>query len=457
MNSLRLRLLILLFVGLGVAWLVAAWFTHAESRKEIDRLFDAQLAQSAQVLLGTTRHELHERMESGDDEIPNSHEYEQKLAFQIWDNSDLLLRSSTAPANVMASNKEGYSDTMINSEPWRVITRWDVRHEFMIQVAEPMAARESLARHITLKLLIPSFIALPTIALLIWFGVGAGLKPLQQLSREVKQRTANRLEPVAMDGVPEEVAPLTQALNDLFSRLQQAFEGERRFTADAAHELRTPLAALRIQAQVALRSTDDSERHVALQNVLRGVDRSSRLVEQLLTLARVDPETIAINFKKVDLYVLALAAIADLAPLANVKQIKLTLEEGMSLSVLGDDNLLRLLLRNLLDNAIRYTPVGGRVTVTLHNIEGGAIDVKDSGSGIPSTEREKVLERFYRITGNGEEGSGLGLSIVRRISELHGTRLELKDNEECMGLLVRVTWPSVMGANNIVETSTKTH
>jgi two-component system sensor histidine kinase QseC len=449
MKSLRLRLVLLLSVGLGVAWLVAAWFTHAESRKEIDRLFDAQLAQSAQVLLGTTRHELHERMESGDDEIPNSHEYEQKLAFQIWDNSDLLLRSSSAPAIVMTSNQEGYSDTIINSEPWRVITRWDARHEFMIQVAEPKAARESLARHITLKLLIPTFIALPIIAILIWFGVGAGLQPLQKLRQEVKQRTANRLEPVAMEGVPEEVAPLTQALNDLFSRLHQAFEGERRFTADAAHELRTPLAALKIQAQVALRSTDSSERHVALENVLRGVDRSTRLVEQLLTLARVDPETAATNYKKVDINNLAAAVISDLEPLAHVKKIKITLEGEMSLSVLGDDTLIRLLLRNLLDNAIRYTPVGGRVDVTLCNTEGGAIEVMDSGPGIPKTEREKVLERFYRISGNGEEGSGLGLSIVRRISELHGTRLELSDNEKCMGLLVRIVWPYTNATNNI--------
>jgi len=450
MNSLRLRLVILLFVGLGAAWLVAAWFTHAESRKEINRLFDAQLAQSAQVLLGTTRHELHERMESGDDEMPNSHEYEQKLAFQIWDKSDLLVRSSTAPAKVMAGNKEGYSDMIINGEPWRVITRWDTRHEFMIQVAEPKSARESLARHITFKLLIPTFIALPTIAILIWFGVGTGLKPLQQLRQEVKQRTASRLEPVAMEGVPIEVAPLIQALNDLFSRLQQAFEGERRFTADAAHELRTPLAALKIQAQVALRSTDDSERQVALKNVLRGVDRSTRLVEQLLTLARVDPETIVTNYKKIDLQSLATTVIVDLEPQAQLKQLKLTLEEGMSLTVLGDDALLTLMMRNLLDNAIRYSPIGGRVVVRLRNIEGGAIEVLDSGPGIPISEREKVLERFYRISGNGEEGSGLGLSIVRRIAELHGARLVLSDNEECMGLLVSIIWPSSKVVNYFV-------
>lgn len=447
MNSLRLRLVLLLSIGLGIAWLVAAWFTHAESRHEIDQLFDAQLAQSAQVLLGTTRHELHERIERGDDEVPVAHEYEQKLAFQIWDENDLLLRSVAAPATAMGSGKEGYSEAVVNGQSWRVLTRWNARHEFMVQVAEPLAGRESLARHITLKMLLPTFIALPVLALLIWFGVGAGLRPLQQLKQEVKQRTASHLEPVAMAGVPEEVAPLVKALNDLFGRLQRAFEGERRFTADAAHELRTPLAALKIQAQVALRSTDETERHAALENVLRGVDRATRLVEQLLTLARVDPETAAIAFKQIDLRGLAATVMRDLEPLAHAKQIEISLEEGAAsnipCNVLGDDAQLGLLLRNLIDNAIRYTPVGGRVSVSVRNAAGVTLEVRDTGPGIPEAEREQVQQRFYRIAGSGQDGSGLGLSIVRRIAELHGARLELRDNDTGSGLLARVLWPAV--------------
>ncbi len=443
MTSLRLRLVLLLSAGLGMAWLVAAWFTHLESREEINSLFDAQLAQSAQVLLGTTHHELHERIEREDDEVLVSHEYEQKLAFQILDEKDLLLRSTVAPETAMASDKEGYSETIVNGESWRVLTRWDARHEFMIQVAEPLAGRESLARHITLKMLLPTFVVLPVLALLIWIGVGAGLRPLQQLRQEIKRRTANRLEPVAMIGVPEEVAPLVLALNDLFDRLQQAFEGEQRFTADAAHELRTPLAALKTQAQVALRSTDETERRIALNNVLRGVDRSTRLVEQLLTLARVDPETAATDYKQVDLHGLAAKVVADLEPLAHTKQIEIALEESSACSVLGDDVQLGLLLRNLLDNAIRYTPAGGHVTLTLRDSNGVTLEICDTGPGIPETEREQVLQRFYRISGSGEEGSGLGLSIARRIAELHGARLELHENDAGSGLLVKVLWPSI--------------
>ena len=442
MNSLRLRLILFLTIILGVAWLVAAWFTHIESREEIDRLFDAQLAQSAQVLLGTTRHELHERIERGDDEVSASHEYEQKLAFQIWDEKNLLLRSSTAPVVAMSQASEGYSESLINGEQWRVLTRWDARHEFMIQVAEPLAGRESLAHHITLKMLLPTFIALPVLLILIWFGVGAGLRPLQLLKREIKQRTANHLEPVAMAGVPEEVTPLVKALNDLFARLEEAFEGERRFTADAAHELRTPLAALRIQAQVAMRSTELEVRHAALENVLRGVDRATRIVEQLLTLARVDPESTVAGYKQVDLASLVAPVMRDLAPQAHAKQIEISLEESNVCKVLGDEVQLSLLLRNLLDNAIRYTPVGGRVTVSALNLDGIRLEVRDTGPGIPAAEREQVLQRFYRITGSGEEGSGLGLSIVSRIAELHGASLELKDNEAGQGLLVRVIWPN---------------
>lgn len=445
MNSLRLRLVLLLSAGLGVAWLVAAWFTHLESREEIDRLFDAQLAQSAQVLLGTTRHEIHERIEHGEDEIAITHEYEQKLAFQIWDEHTLLMRSSKAPTTVLGSNVEGYSESIIYGQPWRVLTRWDMHHEFMIQVAEPLAGREALARHITLKMFIPTFIALPVLALLIWLGVGAGLQPLQQLIQEVKQRTANRLEPVAMVNVPEEVAPLVQALNDLFKRLDEAFESERRFTADAAHELRTPLAALKIQAQVALRSTDRVEQNAALENVLHGVDRATRLVEQLLTLARVDPETAVAGHKKIDLQALAASVMADLEPLAHAKQIEMSLEDGGACPVLGDDAQLGLLIRNLLDNAIRYTPSGGQVAVCVRKNDGTILEVRDTGPGIPKHEREHVLLRFYRITGSGEEGSGLGLSIVNRIAELHGAKLALEDNDAGQGLVAKVIWPNNIG------------
>jgi len=445
MNSLRLRLVLLLALGLGIAWVVAAWFTYAEARHEVDALFDAQLAQSAQALLATTRHELHERNEHGndDDDVKVSHQYEQKLIFQIWDENRLLMRSTSAPDTAMAIDAPGYTDAVIDGKPCRILTRWDAHHEFMIQVAGPLAGREQLARHIVLKMLLPTLLALPVLALLIWFAVGAGLKPLQQLGREVKQRAADRLDPISMADVPNEVMPLAQALNDLFGRLHSAFEGERRFTADAAHELRTPLAALKTQAQVALRATKVAERRTALENVLHGVDRATRLTEQLLTLARIDPEAAASGFEQVELHSLAAGLLADLESMAHTRQIELALEDGPACHVAGNPAQLAVLLRNLLDNAIRYSPEGSNVTVAVQVQHGSTcLTVSDSGPGIPQADRDRVLERFYRISGSGEEGSGLGLSIVRRIAQLHGATLELGETEPGRGLRVRVIFPA---------------
>ena len=442
MHSIRLRLLTLLSLALGLAWLIAAWFTHLESRDEINQLFDAKLSQSAQVLLSTTRHDLHERVEHGQEYVA-VHEYEQKVLFQIWYENTLLLRSATAPLSPITTTKAGYSVRLFRGQSWRVLTRWDARKEFMIQVAEPMSGRENLAQHITYKLLMPTFIVLPVLMFLLWVAIEAGLRPLQRIKKEIKNRSPNNLEVVDIADVPEEVLPLVGALNDLLLRLEQAFNSERRFTADAAHELRTPLAALKIQAQVALRSTDQAERQTALDKVLRGVDRATRLVEQLLILARVDPETVAANYQALNLHELAANAIKDVAKMAHAKQIELSLEGEPTCLVLGDTMQLALLLRNLLDNAIRYSPVAGRVSVTLHQGPGVELQVRDTGPGIPANEREQVLQRFYRISGSGEEGSGLGLSIVQRIATLHGAQLRLADNEQGQGLLVCVNWPAI--------------
>ena len=218
MHSIRLRLLTLLSLALGLAWLIAAWFTHLESRDEINQLFDAKLSQSAQVLLSTTRHDLHERVEHGQEYVA-VHEYEQKVLFQIWYENTLLLRSATAPLSPITTTKAGYSVRLFRGQSWRVLTRWDARKEFMIQVAEPMSGRENLAQHITYKLLMPTFIVLPVLMFLLWVAIEAGLRPLQRIKKEIKNRSPNNLEVVDIADVPEEVLPLVGALNDLFTAL----------------------------------------------------------------------------------------------------------------------------------------------------------------------------------------------------------------------------------------------
>lgn len=445
MKSLRARLILLLCLGLGLVWALAAWWGHLAARHEVDELFDAQLAQAAQALISTAQHEIHERDEHGDEEgrdisLPTFHEYEQRILFQIWDkNGKLLLRSSGAPSSMMGASRKGYAIVSMQGENWRVLTRYEHHAGFMVQVAEPLGMREWLARHIALKMLWPMLLVAPVFMLLIWWFVGRGLQPLRDISREVESRAANRLDAIKMDDVPDEVAPLAVALNALFAKLTQAFESERRFTADAAHELRTPLAALKVQAQVALRATDDNERKDALDKVLQGVDRATRLITQLLTLARVDPDSVAATHQPFSLFDLASACIEELRPMAQARQIALDLQ-GHAANVRGDAGQIAVLLRNLVDNALRYTPKGGSVEVAIRSGDGVTLEVADSGSGIPQEQRERVLERFYRIPGNMEPGSGLGLSIVKRIAEIHGAKIAL-DSSVSGGLLVRVKFP----------------
>ncbi|MCE9633682.1 MAG: sensor histidine kinase N-terminal domain-containing protein, partial [Methylophilales bacterium] len=288
MKSLRLRLVLSLLLGLGAVWGVSAWVGHKEARNEVDELFDAQLAQSAQAILESSRHTIHERREDGDDEpgsmdTPGLHQYEQKLIFQVWSaDGTLLQRSPDAPEKMIGKPSPGYQTVVGEQVSWRVLTRLDQHGEYMVQVAEPLAKRELLARHIAFKILLPTLLVLPLLALLIWWFVGAGLRPLRDISQQVQARAVNRLDALKINEVPDEVAPLAQALNELFGRLQSAFESERRFTADAAHELRTPLAGLKIQAQVAMRAVDEEERKAALEKVLQGVDRATHLIAQLL-------------------------------------------------------------------------------------------------------------------------------------------------------------------------------
>ena len=440
MKSLRLRLVLFLLLGLGAVWGVSLWVGHQEARHEVDELFDAQLAQSAQAILESSRHTIHERHEHGDDEtdMPVLHQYEQKLIFQVWSiDGKLLQRSSGAPDRMLGKLSSGYQTVVGEKVSWRVLTRFDKHGEYLVQVAEPLATRELLARHISLKILLPTLLVLPLMVLLIWWFVGKGLRPLRDISQQVKSRAANRLDALKINEVPDEVTPLAKALNDLFARLQSAFESERRFTTDAAHELRTPLAGLKIQAQVAIRAVDDEERKAALEKVLQGVDRATHLIAQLLTLARVDPESAASQHVKLSLHQLAASVVEECRSFAQSRGINVFLADSDA-EIRGDADQLAVLMRNLLDNALRYTPANGKVEIAIRDDD--ALEIADSGPGIAPEERVRVLERFYRVQGNEQPGSGLGLSIVKRIAQLHGATLALESSASS-GLLVRVKFP----------------
>lgn len=300
---------------------------------------------------------------------------------------------------------------------------------------------ETLVEEIVERMLLPALLGLPFMAILILLAIHHGLKPLDQIAREIATRDPDRLHPVMPDRAPDEIRPLLDALNSLLGRVERTLVNERRFTADAAHELRTPLAALAIQSQVASRSTNPDERQRALEQLQLGITRAARLVEQLLTLARLDPTDGIARPLPVALDELAQEVCADHGSLALEKHIALELDAS-PVRLSGNGDMLRILLRNLVDNALRYTPDGGQVCVRVgEGADGGELSVVDSGPGIPVEERERAFDRFHRLAGQDIEGSGLGLSIVARIAELHGAKIALEDVPDGSGLRVTVRFP----------------
>lgn len=439
MGSIRARLLAWLLVLFGVIWLLVTLTTYLESRHEVEELFDAQLAQSAAVLaqIGITA------PGSGGPTLEQAvygHPYEKKIAFQIWGGRRLLLRSLNAPTSPLA-DAPGYSDRLLDGSKWRVfllVLEDGGRH---ICVGERHDVRDELIVEVTLNALYPLSLALPVLALLVWVGIGRGLAPLSRIAGAVAERSPDNLEPVAPGAtVPSEVQPLIAALDGLFARLESAFERERRFTADAAHELRTPLASLRIQAQVALRARDEEQRRHALHQVIEGVDRSTRLVSQLLTLARLEPEASADAMVAVDLERLAAEVVEELAPVSRREGIAVRLQTAGVRPIAGHAAALRVLIRNLVENAILYSPAGSAVEVAFtEDPDRLLLGVCDNGPGIAEEELARVFDRFYRGPGReGAVGSGLGLSIVRRIAEMHQAEVELGHPPGGQGLQVRV-------------------
>jgi two-component system OmpR family sensor kinase len=313
----------------------------------------------------------------------------------------------------------------------------------VIQVAQPMRVREQQAVDLALKTLRPFALLLPLLGFLIWIVVGSALQPLQRLTTLVKARRVDALDPLPDERLPDEVRPLVGALNDLLVRLGVALDRERAFMADAAHELRTPLTALHLQMGMLSRAANEAERNDAMEKLSAGMQRAIRLVEQMLSLARQEPrvEPVRVSTPLADI---AREVVAELVPLADAKQIDLGISNSQPAAVLGDPDALRTLTRNLVDNAVRYTPVGGRVDVSVENGgpgEQAILKVVDNGPGIPPEERSRVLDRFYRRPGTSPPGSGLGMAIVKAIADAHGAKLELDSGPEGGGLVASVRFP----------------
>lgn len=443
MPSLRLRLLIILLATFAVSWSLIAIATFTGARNQVEELFDAQLAQYARTLQGLTSHELKvgDHLGISLEGTAFNQKYAKKIAFQIWSGSDLVVRSTDAPEHPL-SRLPGFHDVQLGHHRWRVFVLERDHAMPQVQVAERYDVRNGVVHEISAQVLYPLILALPPLVLMIWFGVAGGLRPLRRVASMVAGISPRRIEPLSDDvAVPKEVQPLVGALNTLLARLQHALDNERRFTADAAHELRTPLAGLKMQAQVALNAKTTFERRRALQQLIRGVDHATYLVGQMLTLARFDPETTRELAMAVDLPGVVTKTLAELVPAAMAKGIDLGLSETVPMTVRGFHEAIGILVRNLVDNAIKYTPQGGRVDVAIVAGEDGAVlTVTDTGPGVPAAVRGRLFDRFYRAPGQQVFGAGLGLSIVRRIADLHGAIVDV-DADYGAGLRTRVRFP----------------
>jgi len=437
--SLRRRLPLLLSAAIAVVWLATAVYSYFEARHEVDEVLDAHLAQSASLIVAQAGHELEE---IDVEHAPQLHERGRRVAFQIWERGSLRLHSSNAPETRLSPREEGFSRATLQGRSWRVFSTWDSQRRYLVQVAERDEARREIATGVAASLLVPLLVALPVLGFLIWLAIVRALRPLTALGRQVETREPGNLAALDAGDAPLEIVPLVRSLNALFARVASLIENERRFTADAAHELRTPLAALRAQAQVALGASDDAERRRALGNVIAGCDRATRLAEQMLTLARLEPGQVSDGKERCELGALARSAAADLAPAALLKDIELEVVAEHAVEIDAHPALLAILLRNLIDNAIRYSMRGGRVRVAVtESASVKCLEVSDEGHGIDAAERAKVGQRFYRVLGTGETGSGLGLSIVYRIAAIHGAAVTLGAGLGGKGLRVTVELP----------------
>jgi signal transduction histidine kinase len=430
MMSIRARLLMALLAVVIATSLLAGLLTYRRVLAETSTLFDYQLRQMALSL--RSQIPMAPRLELPPDQADSD------FVIQIWDPYGTRVYFSRPGLPLINATALGYADVRVAGGSWRTYGLQTL--DGVIQIAQPLRVREAFARGAALRVVIPLLVLLPLLGAAIVGVVGNGLRPLRRVATEVQRRDVHSLTPLATERLPQEVAPLIDALNRLLLRLHAAFQAQRAFVADAAHELRSPLTAVRLQLQLLDRAPDAAARDEARANLGAAVDRAIHLVEQLLTLARSEPREEAGEWSAIPLEQATADGIADANALAVARRIDLGLEAEPA-AVQGDRDALRVLVRNLVDNAVRYTPEGGQVRVSTHQQASGAtLEVVDTGPGIPPSDRERAFDRFYRRANAPEGGSGLGLAIVKAIADRHGAQIRLEDAPGG-GLKVTVAFP----------------
>lgn len=443
-NSLQFRLLTSLMAVTVITWLVVLGLTWRETDHELNELLDAHLAQTASFLVAQTGdgHEHEEDFTIA----PTLHKYQPRVAFQIWHENELMFRSDKAPAMPFATDlKNGFSDRVVDGQVWRIFSTQGKENDIWVHVAELGKYREDILYASLESAILPLMFVFPLLALLIWWSIHGALRPLKSLGNEIGLRKASSLTPLDEYGAVNEVQPLVRALNQLFRRVEGQMLNERQFTADAAHELRTPIAAIRMQAQVALGASHPEEKKIALENLMQGCDRATRLISQMLALSRLEADSaryVEGSQEMIDVVSGTRQQLAESAHewLSRKQTLNFDAPDTLMLSVKPE--WLSVLVRNLVENASRYSPNGATIQVTWQELPSPRLTVEDSGPGLSDAAMSRLGDRFFRVLGQQAQGSGLGWSIVKRIANLSGIKVHVLHSPLLGGLRVELHWPS---------------
>ncbi len=438
-HSLRGRLLWFLLAAITIVAVAQASIAYRAALRDADEIFDYHMRQMALSLRSNTPL-------SNTESVPSTEAADEsnEMLVQVWTPDGVQVFRTLTREKLPQHAVLGFSTVRANKTTYRIFSVQTPTQ--IVQVAQDMAVRRNMAGNLALRTVAPIAVMMPILMLVVWWVVSGSLAPVARVRTQVASRQADDLSPVSEADLPDEVMPLVHELNLLFGRVRTAFDAQQNFVADAAHELRTPLAALKLQAASLSRADSDQARALAIGRLSAGIERATRLVEQLLVLARQEAGAAGEGKNQpVDLADLARRTIADMAGAAQAKQIDLGLHRDEAASIPGQPAALAILMRNLVDNALKYTPAGGTVDVAIVNDaqEGACVRVEDSGPGIPPEERERVFDRFYRIAGSEASGSGLGMAIIKAIADRHGATLSLGHSARLGGLHVTVRFPPV--------------
>jgi len=435
--SIRRTLLVSLLTGLMVCTAIITFVAYFNTAHEMHELFNDNIRQIATVIKEQAF------AKGSAPENPNEadiFEPEESSFIQIWDTHDVLLRSSPQEIDLPLQSREGFSTPTIHGQKWNVYTlRAD--SEGFVQVAQPRKMVATMVGESAMNTLLPFTILFVVLGAGAWLIVGRSLSPLSHLSRHIASQDVDQLRPLSSSAVPSEVRPIIKAINGLLERLDKTIAAQRQFMADAAHELRTPLTAVKLQAELLSRAQSPAERDEGMRNLSEGVDRSINMASQLLSASRCAAVRTAPDFRTIHLHEVVRSCLATFVSIASTKNIDITFEPCDECAIRGDEEGIRALVSNLVDNAIRYTPTGGGVNVSLCKQDGRAVlKVTDTGPGIAEAEKNKIFRRFYRVPGTSSSGAGLGLSIVKDVAENHGAAVVVTDGPQNRGTMFRIVF-----------------